>query len=58
VNPKTVGAIRRADGQVQITVGGWPVYRFSGDSKPGDLNGQGVGGTWFAVSPTGEKATS
>jgi predicted lipoprotein with Yx(FWY)xxD motif len=58
VNPKAVGAIRRADGQVQITVGGWPVYRFSGDSKPGDLNGQGVGGTWFAVSPTGEKATS
>ncbi|MBK3577160.1 winged helix-turn-helix domain-containing protein [Streptomyces sp. MBT65] len=58
VNPKAVGAIRRADGQVQITVGGWPVYRFSGDSKPGDLNGQGVGGTWFAVGPTGEKARS
>lgn len=58
VNPKEVGAIRRTDGQVQITVGGWPVYRFSGDSKPGDLNGQGVGGTWFAVGPTGNKATS
>lgn len=58
VNPKDVGAIRRKDGQVQITVGGWPVYRFSGDSKPGDLNGQGVGGTWFAVGPTGNKATS
>ncbi|WP_043678478.1 hypothetical protein [Streptomyces xylophagus] len=58
VNPKEVGAIRRQDGQVQITVGGWPVYRFSGDSKPGDLNGQGVGGTWFAVGPTGDKATS
>ncbi|MGW0832604.1 hypothetical protein [Streptomyces prunicolor] len=58
VNPKEVGAIRRDDGQVQITVGGWPVYRFSGDSEPGDLNGQGVGGTWFAVGPTGDKATS
>jgi predicted lipoprotein with Yx(FWY)xxD motif len=58
VNPKEVGAIRRDDGQVQITVGGWPVYRFSGDSTPGDLNGQGVGGTWFAVGPTGNKATS
>ncbi|MEU9386883.1 hypothetical protein AB0D38_40685 [Streptomyces sp. NPDC048279] len=57
VDPKTVGAIRRPDGQVQITVGGWPVYRFSGDSKPGDLNGQGLDGRWFAVSPTGEKAT-
>ncbi|MFJ9894324.1 hypothetical protein ACIQPR_13510 [Streptomyces sp. NPDC091280] len=58
VDPKEVGAIRREDGQVQITVGGLPVYRFSGDSKPGDLNGQGVGGTWFAVGPTGKKATS
>ena len=58
VNPKEVGAIRRDDGQVQITVGGRPVYRFSGDSKPGDLNGRGVGGTWFAVGPTGNKATS
>ena len=57
VNPKAVGAIRRQDGQVQITVGGHPVYRFSGDSKPGDLNGQGIGGKWFAVGPTGAKAT-
>ncbi|AJE43193.1 hypothetical protein [Streptomyces nodosus] len=56
VDQKDVGAIRRQDGQVQLTVGGWPVYRFSGDSRPGDLNGQGVGGTWFAVGPTGEKA--
>ncbi|MET7570249.1 hypothetical protein ABZT04_17355 [Streptomyces sp. NPDC005492] len=58
VDAKEVGAIRRKDGQVQITVGGLPVYRFSGDSRPGDLNGQGVGGTWFAVGPTGNKATS
>ncbi|MGY5056918.1 hypothetical protein ACWDFR_23080 [Streptomyces sp. 900105755] len=50
------GAVRRPDGQVQITVGGWPVHRFSGDSKPGDLNGQGLDGTWFAVAPTGQKA--
>ena len=53
VNPKEVGAIRRQNGQVQVTVGGWPVYRFSGDSGPGDLNGQGVGGKWFAVGPIG-----
>ncbi|MFE5922339.1 hypothetical protein [Streptomyces sp. NPDC056468] len=57
VQHNQVGAIRRQDGQIQITVGGWPVYRFSGDAKPGDLNGQGVGGTWFAVAPTGEKVT-
>ncbi|WP_229839845.1 hypothetical protein [Streptomyces brasiliensis] len=57
MNPKAVGAIRRADGQVQITVGGRPVYRFAGDARAGDLNGQGVDGKWFAVGPTGEKAT-
>jgi predicted lipoprotein with Yx(FWY)xxD motif len=55
VDPKKIGAIRREDGQVQLTVGGWPIYRFAGDAKPGDLKGQGVGGTWFAVGPKGEK---
>jgi len=28
-------------GHIQLTVGSHPIYRFSGDSKPGDLNGQG-----------------
>ncbi|KMS88037.1 MULTISPECIES: hypothetical protein [Streptomyces] len=57
VDPKAVGAIRRTDGQIQVTVGGRPVYRFSGDSGPGDLNGQGVDGKWFAVGPAGDKVT-
>lgn len=56
VDPKQVGAVRRQDGQVQVTVGGWPVYRYSGDKGPGDANGQGIGGTWFTVGPTGEKS--
>lgn len=56
VDQKQVGAIRRQDGTVQITLGGMPLYRYAGDSAPGDLRGQGVGGTWFAVGPTGEKA--
>ncbi|MEW2115025.1 hypothetical protein AB0945_07500 [Streptomyces sp. NPDC005474] len=56
VNPKEVGAIRRQDGQVQVTVSGWPLYRFSGDAGAGDLNRQGVDGKWFAVGPTGQKA--
>lgn len=57
VEPDEVGAIRRADGNIQITVNGSPIYRFSGDSKPGDLNGQGIDGKWFAVGPQGEKVT-
>ncbi|WP_433714124.1 hypothetical protein ACQP2U_08275 [Nocardia sp. CA-084685] len=58
VDPQLVGFIERADGTCQITIGGWPVYYFSKDTKPGDLLGQGVGGTWFAVAPNGGKALS
>ncbi|MEV3966146.1 hypothetical protein AB0M34_35675 [Nocardia sp. NPDC050193] len=56
IAPRQVGFIERADGSCQITIGGWPVYFFSKDEQPGDLLGQGVGGTWFAVAPNGGKA--
>ncbi|WP_431957894.1 hypothetical protein [Nocardia lijiangensis] len=56
IDPQLVGFIERADGSCQITIGGWPVYYFSKDELPGDLLGQGVGGTWFAVTPNGGKA--
>ncbi|MQY24851.1 hypothetical protein [Nocardia aurantia] len=55
LDPQLTGFIERADGTCQITIGGWPVYYFAKDKNPGDLLGQGVGGTWFAVSPTGGK---
>ncbi|MEV6771091.1 hypothetical protein AB0N05_20975 [Nocardia sp. NPDC051030] len=56
IDPVLTGFIERADGTCQLTVGGWPVYYFSKDKKAGDLLGQGVGGTWFAVAPNGGKA--
>ncbi|MBY8857105.1 hypothetical protein K7711_11505 [Nocardia sp. CA2R105] len=56
INPRLTGFVERADGSCQITIGGWPVYFFSKDKRPADLLGQGVGGTWFAVAPTGGKA--
>ncbi|WP_407287268.1 hypothetical protein [Streptomyces sp. BP-8] len=56
VKKSDVGVVRRDDGDLQVTIGGWPVYRFSKDLKPGDTNGQGVGGTWFGVTPGGKKA--
>jgi predicted lipoprotein with Yx(FWY)xxD motif len=43
----------RSDGSAQITYKGMPLYLFSGDEQPGDTNGQGVGGVWFAVTPDG-----
>jgi len=41
-----------AGGQ-QLTAGGQPLYLYSGDAAPGDVNGQGVGEVWFAVGPDG-----
>jgi predicted lipoprotein with Yx(FWY)xxD motif len=55
VDPKILGYVERADHTCQVTIKGHPVYFFAGDAKPGDIDGQGVNGTWFAVSPTGGK---
>jgi predicted lipoprotein with Yx(FWY)xxD motif len=46
----TVAAL--AGGQ-QVTAGGQPLYLFAGDAAAGDVNGQGVGGVWWAVAPDG-----
>ncbi|MFF7989559.1 hypothetical protein ACFZDG_07170 [Kitasatospora xanthocidica] len=56
IDSKLVGTVTRSDGTKQVTLNGWPVYRYSPDSKPGDTKGQGVGGTWFAVTPSGGRA--
>ena len=53
-----VGVVRRRDGTVQLTVGGWPMYRFAGDLRPGQDAGHGIGGVWFAVTSTGAKASA
>lgn len=56
VDPALVGTVTRRDGGTQVTVNGWPLYRFGGDAEPGEANGHGVRGTWFAASPVGGKA--
>lgn len=44
----------RPDGLKQQSIDCVPIYTFANDKKPGDTNGQGVGGTWFAVAPDGK----
>ncbi len=44
----------REDGGIQVTYNGHPLYFFSGDEAPGDLNGQEVGDVWYLVTPAGE----
>ncbi|MEY9948045.1 hypothetical protein [Kitasatospora sp. GAS1066B] len=58
VSSALVGSVTRPDGSKQLTLNGWPLYRFAGDSAAGQVNGQGVGGTWFASTPEGKKAQS
>ena len=47
-----LGEIKRADGSMQATYDGHPLYLFAGDSKPGQANGNAVGGfgaLWYAI---------
>ena len=57
VSSSLVGKIRRPDGTWQLTLHGWPIYRFAGDAEPGQWKGQGVGGTWHAVKRNGARTT-
>ncbi len=41
--------IERPDGTRQLVMGKWALYYYAGDGAPGEANGQGVGGKWFAV---------
>jgi predicted lipoprotein with Yx(FWY)xxD motif len=55
------GTIKRADGTVQATYDGHPLYIFAGDKKAGQVNGNDIntsGGLWWATTPTGAKLTA
>ncbi|MYZ07308.1 hypothetical protein GT028_07975 [Streptomyces sp. SID2999] len=57
IDKAMLGEVTRADGTKQLTIGGWPAYRYAKDLNSGDVNGQGVGGKWFALAPNGKKAS-
>lgn len=53
---RLLGTTKRVNGARQVTYGGHPLYYFSGDTKPGQINCQNVvefGGRWLVVSPSG-----
>jgi len=52
VDSSLLGTVARPD-DTQVTYNGWPLYFFSGDSGPGVTNGQGQGGVWYVLDPTG-----
>jgi predicted lipoprotein with Yx(FWY)xxD motif len=54
-------AIKRSDGSMQLTFHGHPLYTFTGDTHPGEANGNGVnafGGLWHEVPASAAAAPS
>ncbi len=49
--PKGYGLIERADGTMQVTYKGQPLYLWFKDKKPGDQTGDGVKGVWHIARP-------
>jgi predicted lipoprotein with Yx(FWY)xxD motif len=48
-----LSTFERDDGAMQVAADGWPLYYYAGDSSPGDVTGQGVGGVWWLLRPDG-----
>ncbi|MFF3452134.1 hypothetical protein ACFYXJ_33900 [Streptomyces sp. NPDC002667] len=58
IDKSLVSTVKRNDGSTQITLAGWPLYRYAKDDAPKEPYGQGVDGTWWAVTPSGAKITT
>jgi predicted lipoprotein with Yx(FWY)xxD motif len=55
VKQSLLRTVKRPNGKIQVTYNFHPLYRYSGDSKAGQVNGEGSGGVWFAVTAAGNK---
>ncbi len=53
-----LGTIKRADGQVQATYDGHPLYLYKPDTTPTMATGNAVGGIWWLMTATGKKITA
>lgn len=57
VKSSRLGTTKRADGKLQVTYSGRPLYYYIGDRKPGQILCQNVkefGGLWLVVRANGE----
>ena len=52
-NASLLGTIKRSPGVRQVTYAGFPLYNYAGDSKAGDVKGEGFEKTWYVVDSKG-----
>jgi predicted lipoprotein with Yx(FWY)xxD motif len=60
VQSSLLGTVKGADGKMEVTYNGWPLYTFIGDSSAGQAKGQGLtnfGGTWYVLNTAGNPVT-
>lgn len=57
VEKSLLGTVHRS-GLKQLTLAGWPLYRYIGDTAAGQVNGQGKDGEWYAIAPSGQKSAT
>ncbi|WP_037906473.1 COG4315 family predicted lipoprotein [Actinacidiphila yeochonensis] len=58
---KLLSTAKRSDGSTQVTYKGHPLYRFAGDTKAGQTNGQGLnnfGAKWYVLGTNGKQITT
>lgn len=52
-----LGTVKCPDGGVQVTYNGLALCRYAPDRKAGDVKGQGLFKTWYAIAPSGKIVT-
>jgi predicted lipoprotein with Yx(FWY)xxD motif len=52
-----LATVKRRDGRLQVAYHGLSLSLFAGDTRAGQVNGQGLGGAWHAVAPSGAVVT-
>ena len=52
-----VGTVERENGATQVTYNGHPLYYWTGDTAPGDTEGQGRDDAWYVLDAQGEAVT-
>lgn len=53
-----LGTITRSGGVTQVTYKGHPLYLYAGDTEPGQIKGNGLGGVWHVMHVSAVSAVS